>query len=537
MPEPIWLILSSAFVGQELAAEFGRLPPCFLPVGMKRLFEYQLERLGSASDIRLTLPEGFEVPAGDAAMLAAAGVETLAIPEGLTLGEAVVYACNLIGAGDQPLHILHGDTLIEAVPRGYLDQIGIAESGDGYSWAEVECDANGRVVSLQTVAAGDASERRYPVACGYFGFSSAAKLVRCITRSRGDFIVGVTLYAQEQPLQTTQVGSWYDFGHLRTFYRSRRLVTTARAFNSLQIDGITVRKFSHSAGDKIRAEADWYAALPPPLRVFTARLIDSGMTKDGAPCYDTEYEYLPTLGEVFVFGSLDRPSWGHALVSCSEFLNACGAIQDVNARGSDALEALVRHKTPARLIQFAREDHTSIEADMRYEGRPLPSLTRIAEDVIARIDWTSDRIATVMHGDFCFSNILYNSRVRRIRVIDPRGFAFEGRHDVFGDTRYDLAKLGHSILGRYDHIIAGRCSVNNAFGDYAIEFDQALHHGWVEAGFKELAIDSLKGDSAEVHAIIVSLFLSMLPLHADRPDRQRAFIANALRLYAQMDGG
>jgi hypothetical protein len=27
----------------------------------------------------------------------------------------------------------------------------------------------------------------------------------------------------------------------------------------------------------------------------------------------------------------------------------------------------------------------------------------------------------------------------------------------------------------------------------------------------------------------------MLPLHSDRPDRQRAFIANALRLYAELD--
>jgi hypothetical protein len=31
------------------------------------------------------------------------------------------------------------------------------------------------------------------------------------------------------------------------------------------------------------------------------------------------------------------------------------------------------------------------------------------------------------------------------------------------------------------------------------------------------------------------LFLSMLPLHADRPDRQGAFIANALRLFGDLD--
>ena len=39
----------------------------------------------------------------------------------------------------------------------------------------------------------------------------------------------------------------------------------------------------------------------------------------------------------------------------------------------------------------------------------------------------------------------------------------------------------------------------------------------------------LQGDS------MTGLFLSMLPLHADRPDRQQAFVANALRLWRELD--
>ena len=44
-----------------------------------------------------------------------------------------------------------------------------------------------------------------------------------------------------------------------------------------------------------------------------------------------------------------------------------------------------------------------------------------------------------------------------------------------------------------------------------------------------------RGLSDAVRAVTCGLFLSMLPLHADRPDRQRAFIANALRLYRDLD--
>ena len=38
-------------------------------------------------------------------------------------------------------------------------------------------------------------------------------------------------------------------------------------------------------------------------------------------------------------------------------------------------------------------------------------------------------------------------------------------------------------------------------------------------------------------AIVVLLFLSMLPLHDDRPERQRAFLANALRLFRDLEAG
>jgi len=38
-----------------------------------------------------------------------------------------------------------------------------------------------------------------------------------------------------------------------------------------------------------------------------------------------------------------------------------------------------------------------------------------------------------------------------------------------------------------------------------------------------------------VRAVTVSLFLSMIPLHADKPERQKAFVANALRLFLELE--
>jgi hypothetical protein len=41
----------------------------------------------------------------------------------------------------------------------------------------------------------------------------------------------------------------------------------------------------------------------------------------------------------------------------------------------------------------------------------------------------------------------------------------------------------------------------------------------------------------EVMAVTATLFLSMLPLHADQPKRQWALLANGLRLFLALDQG
>ena len=130
MKNGIWLITSSAFVDQELSAEFGHLPPAFLPVGTKRLYEYQLERLGAARPVFITVPESYGLASEDRRRLANAGATLLPVPDGLSLGEAVVFALNLIGGANQTVRILHGDTLIDDVPQG-LDELGVAGSEEG----------------------------------------------------------------------------------------------------------------------------------------------------------------------------------------------------------------------------------------------------------------------------------------------------------------------------------------------------------------------------------------------------------------------
>ena len=56
-----------------------------------------------------------------------------------------------------------------------------------------------------------------------------------------------------------------------------------------------------------------------------------------------------------------------------------------------------------------------------------------------------------------------------------------------------------------------------------------------QTDFRQRTFGGLKVSNSAAEPISILLFLSMLPLHADRPDRQRAFLANALRLFQEFD--
>lgn len=524
--EAVRLIMSGAVVGQELAAEFGPLPPALLPVGVQRLYELQMETLKGTA-WRLVLPETFALSEFDAERLDALGVEITPIPEGLRLGEAVVYALNSIGAGEGAVHILHGDTLIAEPPLGETDVIVGGRRSNEYAWAEIEADASGRITALVDTRAGEEGREHQPVAAGYFAFSSAVDLLRSLTRMRGDFIAGVNHYVAGHAVRVVRGGRWLDFGHLQTFFQSRLAVTTARAFNTVRIDGLTARKSSDDEA-KIWAEAHWLQEAPPAVQVYCGRLLGFG-SEEGRTFYETEYEYLPVLSELFVHGAVGRAPWLRILASCEAFLRTCAQIT-AGGSGDAALKALAADKTLARLERFASETGFDIAAPLSFEGRACPSLAGIAERLAGACDLGSGAPDSVMHGDFCFSNILYDSRVRRIKAIDPRGLVGD-KPTIFGDVRYDLAKLAHSIWGRYDQIVAGRCRVEAAGADYSIAFEPIAAQPWLAAALGDMSVRGVGGLSAPVRAVTAGLFLSMLPLHADKPERQKAFIANALRLF------
>jgi hypothetical protein len=524
------LIMSGAYLNAEFTAEFGQLPPAFLPVGNKRLYQWQIKALAATGDrVVLALPQDFELQTFDLDVIRDSGVEIVPVPPGLSLGAAVVYCLNVSRVKDEPVRVLHGDTLVDGIGSGQADTVMVAQTAEYYNWAELETGADRKASFREGLPSG-----RQPrdVLCGYFSFSEPFELIESIVKNDNNFIRGLNAYSERRPLQAVQAASWHDFGHVQTYYQSKSRMTTQRAFNSLQRSERWITKSSTDSA-KIAAEAAWYEALPGNVRIFTPSFIGQAEADGGAVAYHTEYLFLSTLSELYVFGKLPTFVWNRILSRCDEFLRAAREHRSPEFVGAADRESY-RAKTLERLEVFARANpEIGLDTECRYAGKALPSLRQITEICASAIpDATRDDM-TLWHGDFCFSNIFYDFRAEQVRTIDPRGRDFLGRSSIYGDRRYDIAKLTHSIVGRYDFIISGHCKVEgNGPLDLTIDLpnDGALRE--LETQYLAGEISGYKVAEPWVMAMTVTLFLSMLPLHDDNPRRQRAMLANALRLFS-----
>ena len=130
---------------------------------------------------------------------------------------------------------------------------------------------------------------------------------------------------------------------------------------------------------------------------------------------------------------------------------------------------------------------------------------------------------SVIHGDLCFSNILYSDQGKIVRLIDPRG-AF-GEVGIFGDPLYDVAKLRHSYQGAYEYIINDAFTVthkdkeiifslsNNNLVDIQLEFERFPR-------FTSLESKLIEG----------LIFIGMCSRHYDGPQRQIVMYATGLNI-------
>jgi len=506
------LITSASYVSSGIAAELGKMPPCMLPLQNKRLFQH-LITLFCNEKIVISLPDDYTVHRFDEQLFQERGISIIRVPSNKTLGESVVYVLNSVGLYSEPLRILHGDTLVKKIPADY-DICLYGQAGDEYEWTYV--DANNKSTAL----------------VGYFSFSNQSLLIKSIMEAAYNFREALTLYGTHIRLKYEPVEEWLDFGIVSAFFRSRMYFTTERYFNNLKFSRCSVVKSSRDV-QKIKAEESWFRNVPYRMKKYVPPVWSSG-AHDDEYFYEIENYYQCTLQELFVFGNLELSGWKRIFASCLQYFDDAAACVSGIKRPVNQDAFNVPAKTISRLSDYSAMSGISLEKEWYINGLSLPPLHDIIDDLNKSIAPLSDETQGFFHGDFCFSNIFYNNTSHSIKIIDPRGMDFCGNETIYGDLRYDIAKLAHSAIGLYDFIVAGRYILKEEDPyrlDISINYSSNVEE--IIRYFKGLRFIGKTIYELAVYPMTISLFLSMLPLHADSPERQKAFLANALRLYAE----
>lgn len=513
----MYLIASAAYVNEELRNEVGKIPPSFLPLRNQRLFMHQISTFCPTESVYLTIPEDFLIDEFDDYLLKSLNVELIKIPLNLSLGESIYKALSVIDRFDDGLKILHGDTFVGDVPMSSDDFIVASQIIDDYEWSGLLSKTDlGLYMS------------------GFFSFSDLKLFYSLLRENSYNFVQSVNKYCLEVNSKIVKSTLWLDLGHISTYYRSRAHMPGKRHFNSIEIDSKVVLKQSID-NEKIRAEFNWFLNVPLSIKYYTPQIVSVNDTEDKAS-YKLEYLCHLPLNELFVYGKQPLFKWKRIFESCKEFLDACGVCKPSSA--ADFLDqGLFLEKTYKRLSEFYR-DNEFTNRPLFYGGIALGSLEEIAVEVSKFIPNATSECISILHGDFCFSNILYDFRKCDIKVIDPRGISVNGNQSIYGDQRYDYSKLAHSVIGLYDFIIAERYYLEVEDNNYLIKFPENIEIGEVQNLFWTYFLKDERNcnvDKKYLYASMIHLFISMLPLHRDSRQRQSALIANSLRLYLEFN--
>ena len=307
----------------------------------------------------------------------------------------------------------------------------------------------------------------------------------------------------------------------------------SREFNEVIVDssrGIVHKSSQHT--QTLLDEISYLNALPSDLLEFFAPVHGFSIEPD-APYLELGFVNGRPLDQLFLDDGGTVDEWSLIWESLATVL---GSLADrPGTVTTESLLEMYSGKTSERLAacrEFPDLRRLLERPSLVINGVEHRGLESLVESAIERVIATTDGAhASVIHGDLCLSNILRTGD--SVTLIDPRGRF--GSAGIYGDLRYDVAKLHHSVVGGYDLLVAGRFSFDIGFT--AIDFDLQFTARQLEIA--DVYRDGiLSGWSADEIELISGLILAGLaPLHSEAPTRQMAFLLRATQVLSSVLDG
>lgn len=502
--DALGVILSGKYSDLEITQQYGLIPPSFLPLSGKRLFVSQVAFLRKfCTKVFLTIPLSYELTSLDKENLEATKVTIVRISPDISINEALIEVLKLVQGQSDAISVLYGDTLIdENIP---INSVVIYRKPEAYSWGR-----NKGITDYEQ------SQDQYTemMMAGLFFLSDSRLLESAIHKSNGSILNTLDVYSSITPLVYVPVHTWNDFGHLGTLQESRLFFSESRYFNSVKISEIGVTKQSTDIL-KLRAEIAWYENLPLVFRKYVPNLIAKSDNN-----YTIKYIPSPTLHELLIYGNLSSSQWMRVFDRlCSFFLDAKEFFDPSN---QIALVNLLREKTEARCKLFLSS--SPLLKDFDYLQLTEIFSQQNIDFLLNKIRLRDTKFLGVLHGDMCATNIFWDGASDSLMFVDPRGDSTGKSNGVYGDIRYDIAKLYQSFILGYDSVLSGISG--SATTEESSKMAEFAKYSKVDfsAIFESKLFEPLELNQTEIAAIATLLMLGLLPLHADRIDRQNEFV-------------
>lgn len=336
--------------------------------------------------------------------------------------------------------------------------------------------------------------------------------------------------------QRLEVDKPQDLNEIDVFLQVASGSTETRHFNSVDIDKWYYTKKS-SDKYKIEAEYRFYHSVPERMRPWFIETFDFNH-EDTYASYRMMRCYSADMSLQWIHNAFTVEAFKNFIDQFMFFIRERAQLVETKDKVSKIAKDLFVKKVETRIKTFLSLSDGQHINEMLTASDARLNLNSLKERYLSLYRKHEQSFVTkylvIGHGDPCFSNILYNGKRRLLKLIDPKGGM--NIDELWSHPFYDLCKISHSILGDYDFINNGlyRVALDNQ-NHFTLSFNQNTynHH-------KSIFISYLKQNKYEPRIIRLgeaSLFLSMLPLHLDHPNKVIAFILNANKILMEIENG
>lgn len=434
-----------------------------------------------------------------------------------------------------PIAINFADTIIPGIDINGLskDTIFYKRTNQLFRWTTFEIKDN--QLLIKDKAKQDSLNSN--VFIGFFYFLDGFKFFSCMTESLNlfkkqkmnldPFYLAIQYYWKDNAIILEEASSWYDLGHVDNYFKAKRAFINTRYFNSFYYNEQTntISKQSQRS-NKLLEEINWYIELPNDLQYLTPKILNYDLNPR-CVSVDLEYYGYPNLGELYIFGNLDLSIWDEIFQKLLNVLHDFSRhIKLTETNQHLWMIYVIKTKERLSLLKKLPEFRNIWVNKIIINGKEQNGLQYIydnLEDLLLNTDLLKNRTKTIIHGDFCLSNILYDYRHGIIKLIDPRGSFDEP--GLYGDSVYDIAKLTHSIYGGYEFLINNRFRYQESESQHFYDIYFREYHLKIQDLFRT-KISHLY-NAIEISNILLAqslLFLSMVPLHKENIDKQKSML-------------